>query len=235
MWSWSNQDVANSWSMIMSNFWIFFKVLVKGPLAIWIEFLIFFFSIWRIFWCLCRKQVQASRQDAEKDGVVVPTTMEEYCMKAKPLRPAQDSIEMDDFYDDDCYDIDDMDDDSEGSDEELSDNEENEKKYDDAEDSGNGESWKSFTSKNNLRQVHLLPLFSLNIISDVNDNLSSLFNLSLNNAHTCLQLTFIIQNLITKCVRISARARSYFCSSSTCAAANHHMKISRNHFLVNRK
>ena len=35
-------------------------------------------------------------------------------MKAKPLRPAQDSIEMDDFYDDDCYDIDDMDDDSEG-------------------------------------------------------------------------------------------------------------------------
>ena len=63
---------------------------------------------------LCRKQVQASRTDAEKDGVVVPTTMEEYCMKAKPLRPAQDSIEMDDFYDDDCYDIDDMDDDSEG-------------------------------------------------------------------------------------------------------------------------
>ena len=39
-----------------------------------------------------RKQVQASRSDAEKDGVVVPTTMEEYCMKAKPLRPAQDSI-----------------------------------------------------------------------------------------------------------------------------------------------
>ena len=85
-----------------------------------------------------RKQVQASRQDAEKDGVVVPTTMEEYCMKAKPLRPAQDSIEMDDFYDDD-YDIDDMDDDED--DEELSENEEDEGgKYDDAEDSGNGES-----------------------------------------------------------------------------------------------
>ena len=44
-----------------------------------------------------------SHADAEKDAVVVPTTMEEYCMKAKPLRPAQDSIEMDDFYDDDCY------------------------------------------------------------------------------------------------------------------------------------
>jgi ubiquitin-conjugating enzyme E2 R len=88
---------------------------------------------------IIRKQVQASRTDAEKDGVVVPTTMEEYCMKAKPLRPAQDGVEVDDFYDDDCYDIDDMDDDSE--EEELSDNEENEKKnYDDAEDSGNGES-----------------------------------------------------------------------------------------------
>ena len=57
----------------------------------------------------CRKQVQASHADAEKDAVVVPTTMEEYCMKAKPLRPAQDSIEMDDFYDDDCYDMDDED------------------------------------------------------------------------------------------------------------------------------
>ena len=84
-----------------------------------------------------RKQVQASRGDAEKDGVVVPTTMEEYCMKAKPLRAAQDSIEMDDFYDDDCYD---MDDDDDEEDEDLSDNEEKEAKYDDAEDSGNGES-----------------------------------------------------------------------------------------------
>ena len=36
------------------------------------------------------KQVQASRLEAEKDNVVVPTTMEEYCMKAKPLKPAQD-------------------------------------------------------------------------------------------------------------------------------------------------
>lgn len=85
----------------------------------------------------CRKQVQASRLDAEKDGVVVPTTMEEYCMKAKPMRPAQDSIEMDDFYDDELYDMDDEDDDE---DEDLSDNEEKEANYDDAEDSGNGES-----------------------------------------------------------------------------------------------
>ena len=84
-----------------------------------------------------RKQVQASRVEAEKDNVVVPTTMEEYCMKSKPLRPAQDSIEMDDFYDDDCYDMDDDD-----EEEEESESEEKDEKYDDAEDSGNGESWK---------------------------------------------------------------------------------------------
>ena len=57
----------------------------------------------------CKKQVQVSHADSEKDAVVVPTTMEEYCMKAKPLRPAQDSIEMGDFYDDDCYNMDDKD------------------------------------------------------------------------------------------------------------------------------
>ena len=32
----------------------------------------------------CRKQVQLSKAEAEKDNVVVPTTMEEYCMKPKP-------------------------------------------------------------------------------------------------------------------------------------------------------
>ena len=84
-----------------------------------------------------RKQVQASRLEAEKDGVVVPTTMEEYCMKAKPLKPAQDSIEMDDFYDDDYDDI--MDDEDDEEDEE-SESEDKDQKYDDAEDSGNGES-----------------------------------------------------------------------------------------------
>merc|ERR1711879_713279 len=78
---------------------------------------------------IIRKQVQASRSDAEKDGVVVPTTMEEYCMKAKPLRPAQDSIEMDDFYDDDCYDMDDEEE-SDENDDEISDNEENPDKSD---------------------------------------------------------------------------------------------------------
>ena len=42
---------------------------------------------------------------------------------------------MDDFYDDDCYDMDD-----EEEEEEESENEEKDQNYDDAEDSGNGES-----------------------------------------------------------------------------------------------
>merc|ERR1711863_139 len=90
---------------------------------------------------IIRKQVQASRLDAERESVVIPTTMEEYCKKAKPLRPAQDSIEMDDFYDDDCYDMDDEDEESlSDCEEDLSENDEikeNAKYPDDAEDSGN--------------------------------------------------------------------------------------------------
>jgi len=65
---------------------------------------------------LFRKQVQASRAEAEKDQVVVPTTMEEYCMKPKknPSSSASVDAEIDDFYDmddDDCYDLTDDEDD----------------------------------------------------------------------------------------------------------------------------
>lgn len=69
---------------------------------------------------IIKRQVLASRGDAERDGVIVPTTMEEYCMKAKPAggggggHAVQDTIDMmDDLYDDDCYDIDAEDDEEE--------------------------------------------------------------------------------------------------------------------------
>ena len=81
------------------------------------------------FLCVLRKQVQASTSEAEKDQVVVPTTMEEYCMKPKK-NPAQssahlDNIEIDDFYDDDdCYDM--LDDDDEDEEDEEEDEEEEE-------------------------------------------------------------------------------------------------------------
>merc|ERR1719327_487876 len=54
---------------------------------------------------IIRRQVTASRQEADRDGVEVPTTMEEYCMKPKsPDQLVQENIDMDDLYDDD-YDL----------------------------------------------------------------------------------------------------------------------------------
>lgn len=73
-----------------------------------------------------RKQVTASRLEAEKDNVVVPTTLEEYCIKHRS-KPNEMETDMTDFYDDDYGD--DMDDD-----------EEDEDYKEDNEDSGNGES-----------------------------------------------------------------------------------------------
>jgi len=62
---------------------------------------------------IIRKQVLATRADAEKDKVTVPMTVEEYCIKPKPRTGDQEAdIE---FYDDD-YDLDDDDDDDDDDD-----------------------------------------------------------------------------------------------------------------------
>ena len=58
-----------------------------------------------------------SRSEAERDNVVVPLTLEDYCIKTK-VKPDTEHVDMADFYDDD-YDIDDDDDDD---DEDLSEN-----------------------------------------------------------------------------------------------------------------
>jgi len=78
--------------------------------------------------CRYRKQVIQTAVDAEKDGVTVPKTLEEYCIKNQPERS---NIDDDlDFYDDDDY-LDDCEDDCayESEDHDSDDN-----------DSGNGES-----------------------------------------------------------------------------------------------
>merc|ERR1719342_1661428 len=49
---------------------------------------------------IIRKQVSASVSEAAKDQVVVPLTMEEYCIKAKNKPTVNDNIDMTDFYDD---------------------------------------------------------------------------------------------------------------------------------------
>ncbi|CAB3385141.1 Hypothetical predicted protein [Cloeon dipterum] len=76
---------------------------------------------------IIRKQVAATKVEAEKDGVVVPTTLEAYCIKTQ-VKAQESAVDMTDFYDDD-YDVDDDDD--------MSDNGE---EYEDDDDSGNGES-----------------------------------------------------------------------------------------------
>jgi len=59
---------------------------------------------------IIRKQVQSSRLDAEREGISIPTTMEEYLQMAKkPNQHAQNAADVDDFYHDD-YDMDDSDD-----------------------------------------------------------------------------------------------------------------------------
>ena len=70
----------------------------------------------------------ASRQEAEKDNVTVPTTIEEYCIKhkSKPQEPEADVLT--DFYDDDY------------PDDGLDDEDDCDEYDDDNEDSGNGES-----------------------------------------------------------------------------------------------
>lgn len=75
-----------------------------------------------------RKQVSGGRLEAEKDGVVIPMTLEDYCIKTK-VRVPEASLDMTDFYVDD-YDLEDDDDDLEGSGDD----------YEDGDDSGNGES-----------------------------------------------------------------------------------------------
>lgn len=74
---------------------------------------------------IIRKQVLATRSEAEKDNVTVPTTLEEYCIKHR-AKPKERESDMTDFYDDDYGD--DMED--EDGEEEI---------HDDNEDSGNGE------------------------------------------------------------------------------------------------
>jgi len=75
---------------------------------------------------IIKKQVVLSKAEAEKDGVVVPLTLEDYIVKTKP---PENNLELTDFYDDD-YDLD-NDDDDEDDDENTPGN------YDD--DSGNGD------------------------------------------------------------------------------------------------
>lgn len=78
---------------------------------------------------IIRKQVSTGRLEAEKDGVTIPLTLEDYCIKTKARPQDTSTVDMTDFYVDD-YDLDDEDDEDE---------EEEEEGGDSGDDSGNGE------------------------------------------------------------------------------------------------
>ncbi|OAD57598.1 Ubiquitin-conjugating enzyme E2 R1 [Eufriesea mexicana] len=79
-----------------------------------------------------RKQAQAAKMEAEKEGIVVPVTLEDYCIKTH-ARPAEQQLDMTDFYDDE-YELDDDDDDDDDAVQMCA------SEYEDDDDSGNGES-----------------------------------------------------------------------------------------------
>ena len=84
---------------------------------------------------LFRKQVVASREAATKEGIVIPSTIEEYCIKHKPIgsQSSDTNIDLcDDWYDDDDYDDDDDEEDDD-------DDEEDDYCFDDNDDSGNAD------------------------------------------------------------------------------------------------
>ncbi|XP_011051168.1 PREDICTED: ubiquitin-conjugating enzyme E2 R2 isoform X1 [Acromyrmex echinatior] len=87
----------------------------------------YFLNIYLVYVFLFRKQAQAAKMEAEKEGIVVPVTLEDYCIKTR-ARPAEQQLDMTDFYDDE-YELDD------DEDEQLSATD-----YEDGDDSGNGES-----------------------------------------------------------------------------------------------
>ena len=83
--------------------------------------------------------VEDSKKEAEKDGVVVPTTIKEYCKTGTPGRlsaPCTESIENDeDWYDDE----EEFDEYEEGSEDEESEDDKQKGDNDEEEDSGNGD------------------------------------------------------------------------------------------------
>lgn len=111
--------------------------------------------------CLCffRKQVVSGRLEAERDGVVVPLTLEDYCKVSSTARSSTSAAAMDsDFYVED-YDLD-VESDANSEDE----------YQDDATDSGNGESWNQMT----VRHLQKIKQYFKPDIINMNEHLSAL-------------------------------------------------------------
>lgn len=88
-------------------------------------------AVYCIIFVTFRKQVLSTKAEAERDGVKVPTTLAEYCVRTRAPAPDEGSDLFYDYY----YDDDDM----EGGDGDCC--------YDE-DDSGNEESWPPFITLN---------------------------------------------------------------------------------------
>lgn len=109
-----------------------FKVLLSDINSSWIFFNVFL-----------RKQVLATKAEAERDGVKVPTTLAEYCVRTRAPAPDEGSDLFYDYYYDD--------DDVEDGDGDCC--------YDE-DDSGNEESWHVFRQRPRSSR-HALPHLSI--------------------------------------------------------------------------
>ena len=43
----------------------------------------------------CRREIEESRREAEKDGIKVPSTLEEYCQQYRPVAPSESQSDFD--------------------------------------------------------------------------------------------------------------------------------------------
>lgn len=116
-------------SYVYLNTCIMFIFAMCSDLILCLGFQNFFFEIYTLIYIIHRRQAMAARAEAERDGIQVPLTLEDYCIKTQVKPNTSDSqVEMTDFYDDDYdEDYDDPSDDSDYAGE-------------DDNDSGNGES-----------------------------------------------------------------------------------------------
>ena len=83
-----------------------------------------------VFPLIHRRQVSKTKAEAQKDGVKVPLTLQDYCIQHKAQTPSHSSQDLTDFYEDDDY----------ADDGDYEEEEEDGCYFDDEDDSGNGES-----------------------------------------------------------------------------------------------
>lgn len=87
---------------------------------------------------IIRKQALAANAEARKEGITVPTTLEDYCLKPTKKPSQEPMLDMTNFYDDD-FDLETEDDQQTDDEDDDDDDDAEESDYADGDDSGKGE------------------------------------------------------------------------------------------------